>query len=134
MYFLGSKHKSVIWDRTPPPAHQTLSICVQEGSGITNLQIEINYLNSFTFYTYFMIQAGQGAGVCIWDDQRNSISDQTCLEVKNLQIILIGSTIMRVWIDVGNPHTCTCIHMHTHVCMHYEHNNFMQMDAPLGNP
>ena len=43
--FLGQKHKSAIWDRTPPPppTHQTWSICVQEGLGIPNLQTELIY-------------------------------------------------------------------------------------------
>ena len=34
----------------PPPTHQTKSICVQEGSGVTNLQTELNYLDSFKSY------------------------------------------------------------------------------------
>ena len=37
MYFLGLIHKSAIWDRTPLHIHQTNSIFVQEGSGVTNL-------------------------------------------------------------------------------------------------
>ena len=54
MYFFGLKHKSAIWDGTPPPAHQTYSICVEKGSGITNLQMEFNYLDPFMFYSCFI--------------------------------------------------------------------------------
>ena len=34
--------------------------------------------------------------------------------------------------DVGKPHTYVhaCTHMYT--CMHYEHDNFMQMAVPIG--
>ena len=34
----------------PPSTHQTWSICVQEGSGVPNLQTELNYLISFKSY------------------------------------------------------------------------------------
>ena len=34
----------------PPPTHQTYPIYVQEGSGVTNLQTELNYLDSFKSY------------------------------------------------------------------------------------
>ena len=46
---MGKKHKSAIWGRTPPYLHikPIKSICVQEGSGVTNLQTELNYLDSF---------------------------------------------------------------------------------------
>ena len=30
------------------------------------------------------------------------------------------------------PHTCACMHAHTCTCMHGEHDNFMQMAAPIG--
>ena len=30
--------------------HQTKSICMQEGSGVTNLQTDLNYLDSFKSY------------------------------------------------------------------------------------
>ena len=46
----------------PPP------ICVEEGSWVTNLQTEFNYLDSFMFYSVFKISAslapGGGAGGC----------------------------------------------------------------------
>ena len=34
----------------PPPTHQTWFICVQEGSGVPNLQTELNYLDLFKSY------------------------------------------------------------------------------------
>ena len=37
----------------PPPAYQIYSISVQEGSGVSNLQTELNYLNSFKSYCIF---------------------------------------------------------------------------------
>ena len=33
-----------------PPSHQTYSICVQEDSGVPNLQTELNYLDLFKSY------------------------------------------------------------------------------------
>ena len=48
--FLGPKHKSAIWDRTPPTYTSNQSICVQGDSGVTNLQTELNYLNLFKSY------------------------------------------------------------------------------------
>ena len=49
--FLGPKHKSAIWDRTPPHLHikPSLYVCM-EGSGVKNLQTELNYLDSFKSY------------------------------------------------------------------------------------
>ena len=34
----------------PPPTHQIESLCVQESSGVPNLQTELNYLISFKSY------------------------------------------------------------------------------------
>ena len=34
----------------PPPTHQTWSLCVQEGSGVPNLQTELKYLDPFKSY------------------------------------------------------------------------------------
>ena len=48
---MGPKHKSAISDRTPPHLHMKPSpICVQEGSGVTNHQTELNYLDLFKSY------------------------------------------------------------------------------------
>ena len=64
--FLGPKHKSAIWDRTPPTYTSNQSICVQEGSGVPNLQVELNYLDSFKTYCNFsdlgFLSSGDGAG------------------------------------------------------------------------
>ena len=48
--FLGPKHKSAIWDRTPPTYTSNQSVCVQDSSGVTNLQTKLNYLNSLKSY------------------------------------------------------------------------------------
>ena len=31
-----------------------------------------------------------------------------------------------------HAHTHTCTHVHARACMHYRHDNFMQMAAPIG--
>ena len=47
----------------PPPAtHQTQSICVQEGSGVPNLQTELNYLDSFKSYCNSSVLCFLGSG------------------------------------------------------------------------
>ena len=49
--FLGPKHKSAIWDRTPPPTYTSnLVYMCAGGSGVTNLQTELNYLDWFKSY------------------------------------------------------------------------------------
>ena len=48
--FLGQKHKSVIWDRTPPTYTSNLVYMCAGGSGVPNLQTELNYLDSFKSY------------------------------------------------------------------------------------
>ena len=59
----------------PPPTHQTKSICVQEGLGVTNLQTELNYLDSFKSYCNssdlgFLGSEGWGRWVGgVWGDQ-----------------------------------------------------------------
>ena len=62
---MGQKHKSAIWDRTPPTYTSNL-VCVQDGSGVTNLQAELNYLNSFKNYCNSsdlgFLSSGGGAG------------------------------------------------------------------------
>ena len=83
--FLGQKHKSAIWDRTPPPTHQTKSICVQEGSRVTNLQTELNYLNLFKSYCNssdlgFLSSGGRAGG---WGVSR--VISYSLYEFRNVQ-------------------------------------------------
>ena len=72
---LGPKHKSAICDRTPPSTHQTKSICVQESSGVTNLQTKLNYLDSFKSYCnssdlgFLSSGGGTGGWGGVWGDQ-----------------------------------------------------------------
>ena len=40
-------------EHPPPPTHQMQSICMQKGSGVPNLQIELNYLDLFKSYCIF---------------------------------------------------------------------------------
>ena len=48
--------------------HQTSCICMQEGSGVINLQTELNYLDSFKTYCNSsdlgFLSSGGGAGGC----------------------------------------------------------------------
>ena len=48
--FLGQKHKSAIWNRTPPTYTSNLVYMCAVGFGVTNLQTELNYLDSFKSY------------------------------------------------------------------------------------
>ena len=50
--FLVPKHKSAIWDRTPPTYTSNL-VYVQEGSGVPNLSTELNYQDLFNTYCNF---------------------------------------------------------------------------------
>ena len=60
---MSQKHKSAIWDRTPPPTYTSnLVYILQEGSGVTNLQTELNYLNSFKSYCNSSDLAFLGSG------------------------------------------------------------------------
>ena len=47
----------------PPPTHQSSTICVQEGSGVPNLQTELNYLDSFKSYCNSSDLGFLGSGV-----------------------------------------------------------------------
>ena len=47
---MGQKHKSAIWDRTPPTYTLNLVYMCAGGSGVPNLQTELNYLDSFKSY------------------------------------------------------------------------------------
>ena len=64
--FLGPKHKSAIWDRTPPTYTSNQSICVQESSGVPNLQAELNYLDSLKTYCNFSDLSFLGSGAGGW--------------------------------------------------------------------
>ena len=72
---MGPKHKSAIWDRTPPTYTSNLVYIVKEGSGVPNLQTELNYLNSFKSYCNssdlgFLSSEGWGRWVGgIWGEQ-----------------------------------------------------------------
>ena len=48
--FLSPKHKSAIWHRTPPHLHIKPSLCVQEGSGVTNLQTDVTFIERFVHF------------------------------------------------------------------------------------
>ena len=52
-------HRSTFWIKMPfgighpPPTHQLQSTCMGEGSRVSNLQMEFNYLDSFKSYGIF---------------------------------------------------------------------------------
>ena len=67
--FLGPKHKSAIWDRTPPTYTSNLVYMCAGGfrGHKSNLQTELNYLNSFKSYCNssnlgFLSSGGGGGG------------------------------------------------------------------------
>ena len=67
--FRGSQQqfldKTVIWDRTPPPAiHQIQCICVGDGSRVPNLQTEFNYLDSFKRKAFLVILLSPWSPCC----------------------------------------------------------------------
>ena len=74
IFYLGScrSEKHVLfWARNikvpfgmghPPTCTSNQSICVEEGSWVTNLQSEFNYLDLFTFYSVFKISASSAPG------------------------------------------------------------------------
>ena len=73
--FLGQKHKSAIYNKTPSHLHIKSSLCVQERSGVPNLQTELNYLDLFKSYSNssdlgFLGSGGWGRWVGgVWCDQ-----------------------------------------------------------------
>ena len=94
----GQKHKSAICDRTPPPTHQTQSICVQEGSGVPNLQTELKYLDPFKSYCIF--------SNCKWPPpwRHPCLSCLTCM-----CMCMHACTCVLAW---GTPYTHTHPHPH----------------------
>ena len=83
--FLSQKHKSTICDRTPPHLHIKPSLCVQEGSGVTNLQTELNYLDSFKSYcnSSDLGFLGSGGGAGGWGVSR--VINYSLYEFRNVQ-------------------------------------------------
>ena len=82
---------------------------MQEGSGIPNLQTELNYLDSFKSYCNSSDLGFLGSGGEGWVDGGGG-----------------------GW---GVPHTHVHMHVHARTCTHGKHDNFMQMAAPIGgNP
>ena len=84
----------------PPPTHQTYSIFVQEGSGVTNLQTELNYLASFKFYCIF--------SNCKWlPPWRHPCL--SCLKCMCMCVCMHVCTCVLAW---GTPYTHTQPHPH----------------------
>ena len=74
---------------------------MQESAEVPNLQMELNYLNSFKFYCMFSDLSHSGSCGCV--DGREW-----------------------VWVCLGVPPTCPHIHEHAHMCMHM-HNTKIYM-------
>ena len=133
---------------------------MQEGSGITNLQTELNYLNSFKSYCNssnlaFLGSGGWGrwlgvsgvisyslymsSGMFRGKESSNRI-ELSGLVQDLLNFGVLGSLQLWGWgVDgVGGgwgvpPHTCTCMYMHAHI--HVKHDNFnCKWQPPLGIP
>ena len=73
MYFLGPKHQSAIWDRTPPTYTPNIMYMCVGGLRSQNLQTELNYLlfetycNSSDFLGFLSsVEGGSGSGAGGW--------------------------------------------------------------------
>ena len=111
---------------------------MQEGSGVTNLQTELNYLDSFKSYCNssdlgFLGSGGWGvSGVisCSLYEFRNVQGKESSNRIKLSRLVqdllnfgVLGS--LQLWGSVDGgwvvggcpPHMCTCTHTHTHTCM-----------------
>ena len=103
---LGQKHKSAIWDRTPPHLHikPSLYVCRRvQGSQI--FKTELNYLDSFKSY-------------CMYS---------------NLQM---AASIEASMFIMFNMHVHTCVHacMHVHVYLHGAFHTLTPIHTPIYPP
>ena len=112
MYFFGPKHKSAIWDRTPPSYTSNLVyMCAGgfRGHKYSN-RIELCWFvqELLNFGVLGSLRLWEWGGVDGW-----------------------GWGVVR-----GCPHTCAhacaCMHTHARTCTCVKHDNFMQMAAPIG--
>ena len=133
---------------------------MQEGSGVTNLQTELNYLDSFKSYCNssdlgFLSSGGSGqvGGGCLgWSaiaymssgmfrgkESSNRI-ELSRLVQDLLNFGVLGSLRLwgwgAGWMGVGGgwgvPPTHVHMHVHARTCTCVKHDNFMQMAAPIG--
>ena len=110
--FLGQKHKSAIWNRTPPTYTSNLIyMCAGGFRGPKSLnRIELSR------FVPELLNFGVSGSLQLWG---------------------VGC---RGWMDgvgvVGGAPTHVCMHMHTcthtRTCMCGKHDNFMQMATPIG--
>ena len=94
---------------------------MQEGSGVPNLQTELNYLDSFKSYCNF--------------------SDLDFLVSGGWGWMVVRGGWGWGWVDGGGgwlevpptcTHTCACMHTHAHTCIRGKHDNFMQVATSIG--
>ena len=119
---------------------------MQEGSGVTNLQTELNYLDSFKSYSNSsdlgLFSSGGGVGGCPgWSTIvymssgmfRGKESSNRMKLSRLVQELLNFGVLGSLWLWLvgvggwgwgvvgGAPHTCVhacaCTHTHTHACM-----------------
>ena len=157
---LHQKHKSAIWNQTPPHLHikPSLYVCRRvQGSQIFKqnwiISIRLRVIVIFPIWVYGALGGWAGGwGV-------SGVINYSLYEFRNVQryrifkqnwIILISSRVIEFWcfrlpaalgaggwvVVGGAPHTCahacTCTHVQACTCMHGKHGNFMQMAAPIG--
>ena len=116
---------------------------MQEGSGVTNLQTEMNYLDSFKSYCNssdldFLGSGGGPGGSAIvfmssgmFRGKESSNRIELSQLVQELLILVFWAPcgsgegvggLGGIWVHGGCPHTyahaCTCTHMRTHTFIH----------------
>ena len=159
--FLGTKHKSAIWDRTPPihlHIKPSLYVCrrVQESQIFKQtwiISIHSRVIVILLIWISSALGVGQvGGGYLGWSIivYRSSGMFRGKESLKRIKLSWLVQDLLNFgdlgslrlyWPDVigsdvgGVPthvHMHMHAHMHTHTCMHGKHDNFMQMGAPIG--
>ena len=159
--FLGQKHKSAIWNKTPPHLHiePSLYVCRRvQGSQIfqQNWIILIHSRVILILLIWVSLARGGQAGgwgclgwstiVYMSSEMFRGKESSYRIELSWLVLELLNFGLPAAlgvgggWMVVGGgwgyPHThahaCACMHTHVRTCMHGKHDNFMQMAAPIG--
>ena len=149
--FLVPKHKSAIWDRTPPHLHIKpslyLYVCRRvQGSQIFKqnwfILIHSILIVMFLIWVSLALGVGQVGGgysggppivyvslAVFWGKESSNRIEISWLVQDLLNFGVLGS--LRLWVDGvvgGYPHTCahacTCTRAHMHTYTHIKHDNF----------
>ena len=152
-HFLGQKHKSAIWDRTPPHLHikPNLYVCRKvQGSQIFKQNWIISIHSRVIVILLIWVSWALGGGGCpgwstivyMSSEMFRGKESSNRIELSRLVQDLLNFAVLGSlrlwgwggWVDGGvgwlggAPHT----HAHARTCMHGKHDNSMQMAAPIG--